>query len=232
MKHLNNSEEWIENYLDGKLNNHELRQFDEKRATDPEFNRLFEDRMQIQDQWTKASTLDKTRKEVAAAIYRVNRHRRKKLLALAAAASLLLAISIPGVLYLNGAFTGQTTVADKTEKPDTAKEITITPHFRDIEEKAAFGIADTLSLLAPVNNQQCNRAYFIVFRWKPVLTDTTHIVIENIKNNQVIFKEKIASGKQNFVLEKGFLPVGKYRWYMEGGSSDAQFEVITINEAQ
>ena len=226
----NTTEEWIENYLDRKLSEPELREFNERRKNDPEFDSLCTEQVKLRDDWRKAGQLHQTRIEVAGAIRKEKNRKKKVLYIWASAASILLIISISGVIYWNDNNYNQPSFADQNKEYNSETYDSVTPQFKEIEEKASFGTADTLMLLGPANNQKCNISHYIVFRWKPALIDSTNIVIKSLKNDNVVFREKIGPGNLSFILEKGFLPVGDYVWHLQDSNGKAQFKVISNND--
>lgn len=224
------TEELIENYLDGNLNESEFRAFNERIKNDPEFDRLYKEQLKLRDDWRKAGQLQKTRTEVANAIINEKNRKKKIIYAWAAAASILLIISISGIFYWQGNINQQPLFVDQGNENDSLIIDSISPQYLEAEEKASFGTADTLILLGPSDSQECNISHYIVFRWKPELNDSTNIIIKSLKNDKVVFREKIGPGKLSFILEKGFLPVGDYAWFLQNGKNTAQFKVISNKE--
>jgi hypothetical protein len=225
MKTSYNSEEWIEKFQDGTLNARELLEFEEKRSNDPEFARLLKEQLWMKDAWIKAHKLEKTRLEVSKAIQHEKSHRRRLFVLYAAAASVLIMISIPAFFIINGDFKSQVPGISETSTSDSLQEITGTPQYKNAEEKASVGTADTIRLIAPINNQLFSRSDSLVFRWYPALKDSTSIVIQNSKSKEPIFKEKVAKGIDQFVLDRGFLPPGAYKWFLQGNVSEGNFTI-------
>lgn len=224
------TEEWIENYLDGKLSEPEQSEFHDKRINDPDFDRLCNEQTKLRNEWRKAGQLHQTRIEVADSIRKEKNRKRKILYTWATAASILLIISISGVMYWNVNTNHQPSFTGQNKEYNSETYDSVSPQFKEIEEKASFGTADTLMLLGPVNNQECKISHYIVFRWKPALIDSTNIVIKSLKNDNVVFREKIGPGNLSFILEKGFLPVGDYVWHLQDTKGTAQFRVISNND--
>jgi hypothetical protein len=220
------SEEWLEKRLEGSLNEQELQEFDEKLLNDPEFARVYKEHLRLKEVWVKAHQLDKTRKEVNTAIQHERTQRRRLIISYAAAASILILIAIPVFLYFSGDFKQKSPAVVETNSSDSLNEIIGIPQFKTAEEKASFGIVDSLKLITPVNNKPFSRNDSVVFRWSPALSDSTYIIIQNGMSEQAVFKEKVANGKDQFILEKGFLPEGQYEWFIEGNPYVGKFRII------
>lgn len=225
MKTNNNYDELIERYLDGTLSDQEREAFMEKMNADPELGRAVNEQTRLRENWAKAHSLKKTREEVSVAIKREKSLKRRQIFTWAAAASVMLLFAIPALFYFNNDSDQATKMAKGTHTEDSSKEIIGTPQFKQAEEKATYGIADTLNLIAPIHNQKFSRKDSIVFRWKPALSDSTYIVIENGKSGLTVFREKLLTGKSDFTLEGGFLPEGAYRWYIHGTDKKEAFSV-------
>lgn len=225
MKTNNNYDELIERYLDGTLSDQEREAFMEKMNTDPELAEAVNEQTLLRENWAKAHNLKKTREEVAVAIKREKALKRRQILTWVAAASVMLLFAIPALFYFNNDSDQATKMAKGTHTDDSTQEIIRTPQFKQAEEKAAYGIADTLKLIAPIHNQKFSRKDSIIFRWTPALSDSTYIVIQNGKSDQTIFKERILPDANHFQLEKDFLPVGEYTWQIQGYYSTGKFRI-------
>lgn len=221
----NNYDELIERFLDGTFSDPEKAAFIEKMNNNPELEKAVKEQTWLRENWRKAHQLRKTREEVANAIKREKAQKRRQKITWIAAASVLLLFAIPTMLYFNKEPGSSIQIAKDTQTDDTTQEIIGTPQFKKAEEKATYGIADTVKLIAPKKNQQFSRNDSIVFRWIPVLSDSTYIVIQNGKLRQTVFKEKLLKGRSGFTLEAGFLPEGAYRWYLQGNDEKAAFTV-------
>lgn len=226
MKANSNPEEWIENFLDGTLTDQEVEEFKEKLNFDSEFARLYQERLRLKEAWINAHQLDQTRKEVKRAIQHEKSQRRRQYIQLAAVASVLILIGIPAFLYFNGDFNKKSSITSETTSTDSLQDIIGIPQFKTAEEKASFGVVDSVKLISPVKNQVFNQNDSAIFCWKPGLPDSTFIVITAVKNKQVIFREKIVKGRQFFYLENNFLPTGEYQWFLEGYSIKEEFKII------
>lgn len=226
MKMNLNPDEWIENFIEGNLTDLEKDYFKEKIASDPEFAKLYNERLKLKEAWVRAYDLEKTRVEVSSAIHREKTNKKRQIISFAAAASILLLIGIPAILYFNGNFDRQSINSSKIASLDSIHEISATPQFKRVEEKASFGKADTISLILPIHNNSFKSSDSVLFRWSPALKDTTLITILNEKTRNAVFKEKVAKGKDQFILEKGFLPEGQYEWFLDGFSEIGKFIVI------
>lgn len=224
------TEEWIEKYLDGNLNEQELREFHDKRKNDPDFDRLYSEQIKLRNEWKKAGQLHQTRIEVAGAIRKEKNRKKKILYTWAAAASILLIVSISGVIFWNGNPDIQPSVVHQSKERDTTIYQPISPQYLDAEEKASYGTADSLILLGPSQNQECQTSHFIVFRWKPAPNDSTKLVIKRMDNDTIIFEQKIGPGELHYIMKKGSLPVGEYAWHLQNEYNQAQFKVTTVKK--
>jgi len=221
----NNYDELIERFLDGTIPDKEKADFMEKMNNDPEIEREVREQTLLKENWVKAHQLKKTREEVAVAIKREKAQNRRHIITWIAAASVLFLFAVPALFYFNDDSDRSLEMAKDTQRNDSIQEIIGIPQFKSAEEKANFGIADTLKLIAPINNQQFSRKDSIVFQWTPALSDSTYISIQNGKSGQTVFKEKLFTGRSDFTLEGGFLPVGSYHWYIQGSNKSAVFTV-------
>lgn len=226
MKKNLSPDELIDKFMEGSLTDPEITYFNEWVASDPEFEKLYYERVKLKEVWVKAYNLEKTRAEVSSAIRRRKTLRNRQIISLAAAASILILIGIPSFLYFNGNSEHQSIPSNQIASLDSIHETEITPQFKSIEEKASFGKVDTIRLILPIHNNIYKNSDSIIFRWTPVLSDSTVITILNGKNGNAVFKEKVAKGKDQFILEKEFLPEGQYEWYLDGFPEIGKFNIV------
>jgi hypothetical protein len=215
--------DWIENFLDGKLTDEGNKQFMDMLKTNPELEQQYQFRIKMAEDWTKAKEYDETRKLFAGIDQEVKSEKKNKLVVMSIAASLLLLISVSGVLMYSNRNNEQTTIA----KNQKGTETTVVPQIKYAEEKASIHFNGELRIIAPVKNKNYSKNDSIVFTWNSQIDAETNIVIVNQKSGKTIFREKIKINSQKFILEKNFLPEGDYLWYIEGFPGKEKFKVVS-----
>jgi hypothetical protein len=217
-----NRDEVIEKYLDGYLTAEELKEFEEQLKADRGLSEALNFRKTIGESWKNALKYDRTKYEVRVAIEKTARDKRILVYRFAAAAV------ITGlILFTGGIFIFQNTPDYfKFAKRQGNSDQISGPQFNEQEEKASFGKLDSLIFVSPMLEKPLTNSDSVIFCWKPGLPSSSYIVIKSVKNNEVIFKEKIIQGRHFFYLENNFLPPGEYWWYVEGYKTKGYFKIV------
>ena len=213
----------IEDFLEGRLSEAENLEFKEQLSSDKELDQLYRQRIAIGKTWMKAKEYEETRDSVSEIIREAKSYKKNKLFIWSAAASMLVLLSVSGIVIFNRYPATQTGMADKHQGAETP----VVPHLKYAEEKAAIHFLDELKMLAPINNKTCNRNDSIVFSWLSKADVESNLIIENQNTGKTVYREKIKINSGKFVLEKNFLPDGKYQWFIEGFPGKEKFRVVS-----
>jgi len=217
-----NRDEFIEKYLDGSLSPEELTEFEEQLKSDSSLAEAVIFRKSIGKSWKNALSYDRTKEEVRIAIEKTVREKRIRIYRFAVAAVITGIIVITGGLF----FYQNNSEYFKFAKLFGNKEEISGPQFMEQEEKASAGKLDSLIFVSPLLEKPLSNSDSVIFCWKPGLPKASYIVIKSVKNNEVIFKERIIEGRKFFYLENNFLPPGEYWWYVEGFKSKGYFKIV------
>lgn len=212
----------IENYLEGNLTEQENRRFQELLSTNAQLAEQYKIRITMGNHWAKAKEYGETRQSIHETIVRTKMIKKNRLVAWSVAASLLVILSVSGIVLISdheNNLSGITLNSDETG-------IQAVPQIKQAEEKASIHIMGHLKLIKPNKSMSCNGSDSIVFKWESDSNSQSHLIISNEKNEKIIYREKINLVDNQFILEKNFLPAGKYTWKIEGFDSKEQFEVI------
>ena len=213
----------IEDFLEGRLSEEENIEFREQLISDKELYRLYRQRIAIGITWMKAKKYEKTRHSVSEIIREVKSDTKNKLFIWSAAASIFILLSVSGIVIFNHYPATQIGMAEKSQGVETP----VVPHIKFAEEKASIHFMDELKMLAPINNKTCNRNDSIVFTWLSKADAESNIIIENQNTGKTVYREKIKINSGKFVLEKNFLPEGKYQWSIEGFPGKEKFSIVS-----
>jgi len=217
-------QDWIEQYLDGKLTGEEKIKFQHSLATNPELAEQYQIRIKLAENWINAKNYGNTRKLISKSITVAKSEKKNRLFAWSIAASVLVLLSVSGIVV----FTNQTSKETIQAKNSQKNESLVVPQIRHAEEKASIHFYGALKLISPISNQLCNRNDSIVFTWNSDVDADTRLTIENQMNGKTVYREKIKINAKRFVLEKKFLPEGEYSWYIEGFQVKEKFKVISV----
>jgi hypothetical protein len=179
-------------------------------------------RQTLGSSWGKAMKYEDTKNEVSSAIRNVKNRGRQLIYRYAIAAVFLGLVFMTGGILLNQYNNHSHQFATR----DSSGEMTITPQINQQDEITSFGILDSLVLISPVSQKQFTYTDSVVFCWKPGLPNSTCIVIREMKNKQIIYKEKIVKGRKFFYIDKNFLPAGEYQWFLEGYPLKGDFKIV------
>jgi hypothetical protein len=213
----------IESYLDGSMSDSERVIFEMNLKKDPELARELASRKKIGSDWTDALAYEKTKEEVASAIRRSKAHGTKRLIWMAAAATLLILVAIPATLFLFQKPFLTNEIA-KQAALDSTKELIVTPEIKLPEEKASSGPARTIVHLKPNIHTVISPSDSVVFEWQPGLSHETNLIIE--KDREIILSIVVGKNQTLVKINAGALAEGKYFWYFRGFASKDSFMII------
>jgi len=218
-----NDHNLIEDFLDRKLSKQQDIEFQERLKTDKDFEQLYNFRMQIAEDWQKASEYEQARKQAKSLIKSIDKNKYRRLIIYAFAATLALLVIIPGVIFFNNRNNNYPGLAKNKEK-DTIQSYT--PQLKLPEEKTSIFYHDTVILVSPLNDLEIKNNDSIFFKWLPTLDSAETLVIENRIDNRIVFDKRIEKGLETFELEPEFLPVGEYYWQLKGLSAKDSFRIV------
>lgn len=163
-------------------------------------------RLNIQENWNKASRFEKIKKQTQQITMKKNQtYQFARYFSYAAAACLLFFISAPAYKY----FTNQNRNTLEIEQ----SEIKSTVSFFDTRYRQ----------ISPVNGQIIGEKS-ILFQWETSLDVKTSFVIKNLETGEIVFSQFLDSDIKNLrIVEK--LAKGKYVWRLEGFKGEMVFFV-------
>lgn len=212
----------IEDFLDGKFSEEEKIEFIEQMKTDKELERQYRQRIELAENWVKATKYESTHTRIAELIREEKSHKKNRLFVWSIAASFLILFSISGIVMFTNRPDNQSNLANNTKESQTP----LIPQIKQAEEKASMHIVGELKLITPIKNELCNKADSIVFKWETNAEAETYLIIGNQKDGKTIYREKIRLSDKLFILDKNFLPQGQYIWSIEGFASEEKFQVF------
>lgn len=213
----------IEDFLEGRLSEAENKEFREQLSSDKELDQLYRQRIALGTNWMKAKKYEETRHTVSEIIREAKSDKKNKLFIWSAAASIFVLLSVSGIVIFNRYPATQTGIVGKSQGVETP----IVPHIKFAEKKASIHYLDELKMLAPINNKTYTRNDSIVFSWHSKADAESNLIIENQNTEKTVYREKIKISSGKFVLEKKFLPEGKYQWFIEGFAGKEKFSVVS-----
>lgn len=213
----------IEDFLDGRLSEVEKLEFLDHLKTDIELHRLYRQRITLGATWMKAKKYEETRHSVSQIIRTAKSDKKSQYFMWSAAASLLIILSVSGIVMFNRYPTTPSEIASTGQGTETQ----IVPYIKYAEEKASIHFKGELKMLAPIKSKLCYRNDSIVFAWNSDVDAETNLTIENQKSGKTVYREKVKVNAQKFIMEKNFLPEGEYQWFIEGFPGKEKFNVIS-----
>ena len=213
----------IESYLDGSMPDSERVIFEMELERDPELSRELAFRKKLVSGWTEALAYKKTKTEVVSAIRRSKAKGTKRLIWIAAAATLLIIVAIPATLFL---FQKPVFIHEiaKQDAPDSTENLIVTPDIKLPEDKASSGRVGKITLIQPNVHSAISMSDSIVFEWLPGLPDETTLIIE--KNREIILNIELEKNQTAVKLKPGALIEGKYSWYFKDFAAKDSFMII------
>jgi hypothetical protein len=212
----------IENYLNGTLNDDDLKEFEEKKKKDPDFAKEVNYQEKLKTLLYDAEQYKKTKAFVKKTIKKQKYHHRHHIfniydyIALAASVVILIGIFI---------YARQKDKLKNIEKEEIAS-ISYSNKSSSNNEKAfnlksnepkVYGkikqVDRSIKLLSPADNKKVLPNGNILFKWQTSLTGTDTLYVLNKKTNKTVLKKEIKL-ENRFYNWKYKLPPGQYTWYI------------------
>jgi peptide subunit release factor 1 (eRF1) len=211
----------IEDFLDGKLSEKEKIQFLKLLETDKELETLYHQRLELAENWVKAKKYEGTRNIVSELIREEKSKQRNRLYVWSIAASFLILVSISGIVM----FTGQSEKQSNLANNSKGAENPMVPKIKQADEKAKMHIMGKVKLISPIRDEIYSKLDSIIFKWETDADAETYLIIGSQKDGNTIYREKIKLSEKQYVLEKNFLPSGKYFWAIAGFPVKEKFSI-------
>lgn len=218
--------ELVERFLEGKLDDKELAEFQEKKKQDPEFARFVKVHKMIGDAWISAAHYQKSKRWVNETISdhlkrSPVRIRRNMYFSLAALVLALLSIFI--IMKFSSRNTDDIPViASDTTTTQVELEMNVPP-----EHKASL---DTLYaepiLISPVSDTVFSQNDSLPFTWQPSGTLFRILYIKLIENDSIVLTHELESGQGKLVLPPGKFGSGSYIWYLDIPVVKSHFKIV------
>ena len=211
--------ELIERYLDGALDQMELKRFNERLQEDPEFERLVKIRQSLPGLLEKAEQLEKTKQEVSDGIaenkYQILHFIRPAYLAWAAVVIVLIGTAI-GYLVLRHSGNDQNiSGSNSLQKGDT---IIISPGYKQnvkATKKNVISESDSIDSMRESVNEIIFRVNDMIrLNWKYKTDSFTHLYILSAGTDKIVIKTEIKPGTEVYTLEAKKLKAGRYYWFI------------------
>ena len=218
----------IERFLDGSLNEKEREAFQERTKTDTAFADSLAKRKLLQKSYVEVHKRGELKKQIRSVVSDEKRKvATKKTFWLAAASVIVLAAVGSVLIYTTNKTDSQPRLASQQQMPlkDSADHL-VQGQQQSMTE---YGSADTLkasnkkNTFFPAESAKLKTGDTIWFSWP----DFYKVRVLTICNNkgEVVKKESIKQGLNQYVLLPGNLPPGKYTWQILKDSAKIHFTV-------
>lgn len=211
----------LEYYLDGKLPEDEETKFQESLLNNPELSEQYRIRILLAKNWTKAKEYEITKQSIAQIIREAKSRKKNWIFVWSVAASLLILISVSGIIIFTSKSALQTPISKNTESSKTQ----FSPQIKFAEEKALIHINGKLKMISPIKNKLFRMNDSIIFTWYTDVVTKSKIIIEDQKNGKTIYRNSIELNTLKFELKNNILPEGDYLWYIEGFPEKEKFKI-------
>ena len=226
MKNNRTDTDWIEDFLDGTLDDREVSDFKHRLESDPEFAEKYQQRMKLQETWQDANDFHAESTRVEGIIQQERFQQRSLRNTILIAASVIIVAGIASILLfvVPGRQTQEmqytVTPADSNQKQGP-QQIGIPKYAKHDSVKTSLG---DVQLILPKNDAEFAIGDSIRFQWESEATAFFLSIKENNTGRQVI-RIEIPDGGKELVIGTDDLSPGTYSWHVNDSLKSMEFKI-------